>query len=628
MAKDLTEIIDELKQQIVDDWTKEVDEDKVRKLSDQYFFDLLDLMKDSCAGQNILNGIDRIERISQTYIKADQFYPLMIFNDLTVGKNVVLRILINQMSDDFDISDQIINLAKSCDKLLIDFLNRVQGDKLGKSVLQRISLEETKDLLKNAVNFSNIGLFILNRELQIIYWGKGVKRLYEIDEREVLNRHILESFPVLKKEGIYQKILEVLETGNSVDLISVPHQSLKKGKRHIDFKISPLKDNELNIIGVNVLVNDVTDSKKDEETLKEYERFVTNILEDAAEAIFVLDQNDRIKMWNKQAAKMYGYSADKMIGKHISHIVPNDEESQQEILKINQIVKEKGYVKDWETERITVDGRKLMLRLTRTAIRDEKNNYLGSSVIAHDITEKKRLEQQLIQSEKLSAVGQLAAGIAHEVGSPLTAISSLAQLMYEKSEDEWDRDKLKMIRDQIDRISRIVRELVNFSKPISTTVGEVSVNNVIEEAYQIISYDKRLKHFKFDMQLFPNIPHIQISFDQLLQVLINILLNAGDALENKRDGKISIHSRLVGEKIIISIIDNGVGIPKDKLDHIFEPFYTTKKPGKGTGLGLWVCYNIIQGFAGEIIVESEPDKGTAFHIVLPVFKNLDEQKDE
>jgi len=363
-------------------------------------------------------------------------------------------------------------------------------------------------------------------------------------------------------------------------------------------------------------------------SLKEYKQFTTNILEDAAVAIFVLDEEDNIIIWNKQAAKLYGYTAEEIIGKHISLTVPKDEKSQQEIKKINEIVKQKGFVKNWETERITVDGRKLLLRITRTAIWDKNRKYIGSSVIAHDITEHRRLEQQLIQSEKLSAVGQLAAGIAHEVGSPLTAISSLSQLLYEKSDDDWNKDKLKMIRQQIDRISRIVREMVNFSKPISTTVGEVHINKVIEEASQIVKYDKRLKHYKFSLDLFSPLPTLKISYDQLLQVLINILLNSGDALEGKKNGKISVTSRLVGEKIIISVIDNGVGIKKENLDHIFEPFYTTKKPGKGTGLGLWVCYNIVKGFSGELVVESEANQGTAFHIFLPVFKIMENENNE
>jgi PAS domain S-box-containing protein len=363
-------------------------------------------------------------------------------------------------------------------------------------------------------------------------------------------------------------------------------------------------------------------------SLREQKKFTTHILEDAAVAIFVLDENDIIIIWNKQAAKLFGYSAEEIIGKHISLIVPKEENSQQEIKKINKIVKQKGFVRNWETERITVDGRKLLLRITRTAIRDEEGNYIGSSVISHDITEHRRLEQQLIQSEKLSAVGQLAAGIAHEVGSPLTAISSIAQVLYEKADDDWSKSKLKMIRQQIDRISRIVREMVNFSKPISSAIGEVHINKVIEEASQIVKYDKRLKHLNLTMDLFSPLPTLKISYDQLLQVLINILLNCGDALESKKNGEISVTCNLVGEKIIISIIDNGAGIRKENLDHIFEPFFTTKQPGKGTGLGLWVCYNIIKGFSGELVVESEANQGTAFHIFLPVFKIIEDETND
>ena len=472
--------------------------------------------------------------------------------------------------------------------------------------------------LKKAVNFSNIGLFILDINMHIIYWGEGMERLYDVAEYEVINKNILDKFPMLEKEGIYNQFIDVIKTGQSYELLAHSHKSLKNGLRFIDFYISPLRDEEEKIVGVNVLLNDVTERVQEKNTLKEYEQFTSNILEDAAEAIFILDENDCIKIWNKQAARMYGYKAADIIGKHISLIVPDEKESQQEIEKINKIIKQKGFVKNWEVERVTIDGRKILLRITRTAIKDENGNYLGSSVIAHDITDQRRLEQQLIQSEKLSAVGQLAAGIAHEIGSPMTAISSLTQLLYEKSDNEWNKDKLKVIREQIERISRIVREMVNFSKPISTTKTEVSINKVIEDAAQIVKYDKRLKYYKLFLDLFPQLPPLQLSYDQLLQVLINIILNAGDALEGKKQGKITISTRMVGEKIIISIIDNGIGIKQENLDHIFEPFFSTKKPGKGTGLGLWVCYNIVKGFSGEIVVESEVGKGTAFHIFLQV----------
>ena len=303
---------------------------------------------------------------------------------------------------------------------------------MSQSVLNEIDLVN----LKKAVNFSNIGLFILDKNLHIIYWGEGMQRLYDIAESEVLNKYVGDIFPMLENEGIIHKLAETIKIGKLFELINHEHQSLKKGLRFIDYNISPMFDVKKNVVGVNILLNDITDRTKEKNALKEYERFTANILEDAAEALFVLDEKDRIKIWNKQAAKMYGYSAEEIIGKHISLIVPNDEKFQKEIREINDEVRKKGYIRNCVTERVTVDGRKLILRITRTAIKDEKGNYLGSSVIAHDITEQCRLEQQLIQSEKLSAVGQLAAGIAHEVGSPLTAISSIAQLLYEKSENE------------------------------------------------------------------------------------------------------------------------------------------------------------------------------------------------
>ena len=585
------------------------------------FFILLSQQKDSSLKKTIDDFILRKGFEDSSWVS-------IFLNELVVMKRAICQLAFDYFEQSEEVWKNLVSFSERFEKALLIALKRYHGFQNEILAGQKKLFEKANDLLRSEVNFSDIGLFILDRDLRIIYWGSGLEKIYRVQESEVLNKPIIELFPALKEEGVFGRFEQTLRTGESFELQSVSHQSLRMGKRIIDFKISPLREEKGEIIGVNVLLNDVTERQKSEDSLKEYQRFLSNIFDDAAEAIFVLDENDCVKMWNKQAAQMYGYSADEMIGKHISLIVPNDDKSRQEIELINKIVKEKGFVKDWETERITHDGRKLLLRITRTAIRDEKGNYRGSSVIAHDITEQRRLEQQLIHSEKLSAVGQLAAGIAHEVGSPLTAISSLAQLLYERSDDEWNKDKLKIIREQIDRIARIVRELVNFSKPISTDVKEVSVNQVIEEALHIVRYDKRLKHFKIKQDLLPRLPMIRASFDQLLQVLINILLNAGDALDGRNDGEISISTQLVGEKIIIRVIDNGVGIPQKYQDHIFEPFFTTKKPGKGTGLGLWVCYNIVRGFSGEIVVESEENQGTAFHIILPILKDLDEIADE
>ncbi|MFZ5518501.1 MAG: PAS domain-containing sensor histidine kinase [Candidatus Zhuqueibacterota bacterium] len=626
MKKLLAEIFSEHEATIREQWAFQLSK-KYEKVDAGYNHVLFELLKEIFDLPDSEEPLRHAETFLSPIDPLDEGEISSFLEDLIIGKVIFFNSL-KLTTLPLAVLEAQMRFSNQFDMFLFQLWNRLHNRQAEQLSRKRIIFEQAADFLKTTINFTDIGLFILDTALRIVYWGDGMKRLYNIEESEVLEHFVLEKFPSLEKEGVHKKFIDAIEKNKSSDLTGIPHKTWRKGKRLIDFKISPLRDSNDRTIGVNVLVHDVTQREKEKKALIQYEQFISNILKDAAEAIFVLDKNDCVTLWNKQAAKMYGYNSEEIIGKPISLIVPNDEKSQQEIERINKLVKEKGFVRDFETERVTRDGRKMLLQITRTAIRNEKGEYLGSSVIARDITETRRLEQQLIQSEKLSAVGQLAAGIAHEVGSPLTAISSLAQLLYEQSSDESNRDKLKLIREQIDRIARIVRELVNFSKPITTTVGNVSVNAVIEEAVRIVKYDKRLKYIKTATELFPALPSIKISFDQLLQVLVNILLNAGDALEGKKNGTITINSRLVGEKIIITIMDNGIGIEPENLDKIFEPFFTTKKPGKGTGLGLWVCYNIVKGFSGDLLVESEQGKGTAFHVVLPILTNLDEKTDE
>jgi PAS domain S-box-containing protein len=325
-------------------------------------------------------------------------------------------------------------------------------------------------------------------------------------------------------------------------------------------------------------------------------------------------------MWNKAAEAIYGWSRQEMLGQHISRIVPQDAESRREIEWINQEVRSKGYVRNFRTHRLTRDGKPVTIAVTRTAIYGEKNDFIGSSVISRDLTEQEKLRDQLVHSEKLSAVGTLAAGIAHEIGSPLTAISSISQLLKVKSKDPYFTEKVGLIQESIDRIARIVRTLVDFSKPIQAKIERIYINSVIEDVIHIVKYDRRLKYRKIETQLQADVPQLKASFDQLLQVFINLCLNAADAMEEVPEGLLLIKTWSDGDDVFTSVSDNGNGIQPEHLPHIFEPFFTTKGDRQGTGLGLWVSYNIIKGFSGEIQVESTPHVGTTFTISLPALK--------
>ncbi len=233
--------------------------------------------------------------------------------------------------------------------------------------------------------------------------------------------------------------------------------------------------------------------------------------------------------------------------------------------------------------------------------------------------ELRRAQYQIIQQEKMASIGLLAAGIAHEIGNPLTSISSLTQLLKRRLKDDINVEYLTTIMKNIDRISRIVRELVDFSRPSNFESGPTDINEVARAAVGIVKYDKRSKNINFILDLDPELPHTVLVADQLLQVFINILFNAVDAMEGFGND-LSVKSMRKNNQIIIEIRDTGSGIPESEINKIFEPFYTTKEVGKGTGLGLSVSYGIIRNFGGDISVQSTAGKGSVFTIKLPVKK--------
>jgi signal transduction histidine kinase len=226
-------------------------------------------------------------------------------------------------------------------------------------------------------------------------------------------------------------------------------------------------------------------------------------------------------------------------------------------------------------------------------------------------------QAQISHQEKMASLGMMAAGIAHEIGNPLTSISSMAQVIKRKNENHQISEYVTNILKNIERISRIVRELVDFSRPSSYEEAPCDINEIIKSAVGIIKYDRRSKNLTYSLTLEPELPKTVIVSDHLLQVFLNILINSVDASEGYGD-EIAVNSFTKNRNIYIDISDKGCGIPVQMQKKIFEPFYTTKEVGKGIGLGLTVSYGFIQKLKGEIKVKSEEGKGSTFSVIIPV----------
>jgi len=252
-------------------------------------------------------------------------------------------------------------------------------------------------------------------------------------------------------------------------------------------------------------------------------------------------------------------------------------------------------------------------QVTTAPVKGLDGEVHGYIRLIQDVTEIKKMEEQIIHSEKLASIGRLAAGIAHEIGNPLTSIFSFVQILREMEQDEFKKESLETVYFHVNRISDILKQLSGFSKMPAGEPKNCQVNDIIETSINLIQYDKKAKNISIVKELSSPLPEVIIDGNMLSQVFVNLILNAIDAMPDV--GTLIVRSMAKENNVVIQFEDTGAGIPKEDLTRIFDPFYTTKE--KGTGLGLAVSYDIIKKMNGTLTAESEAGKGSVFTITIP-----------
>ena len=273
------------------------------------------------------------------------------------------------------------------------------------------------------------------------------------------------------------------------------------------------------------------------------------------------------------------------------------------------------------------------MEITAREVLDPTGQVTAVVSILHDLTEireleRRRLEQQLFESEKLAAVGRLAASIAHEVNNPLEAIKNALYLMQTGSDFEQNSRFLEIARKETERVSHIIRQMLGFARRPGE-VDWVEVNQLLEETFVLLEKKMKQQRIKFTTHLDPALPRIRARADQLRQVFLNLILNAQQAISGEGEIRISTsrYEQALQPSILVQLSDSGVGIPEEDLARIFDPFFSTGK--KGTGLGLWVTQDIVRQHGGRIEVSSNIGRGTVFSIVLQVDPPvLEDRKEE
>jgi signal transduction histidine kinase len=261
-------------------------------------------------------------------------------------------------------------------------------------------------------------------------------------------------------------------------------------------------------------------------------------------------------------------------------------------------------------------GERIVINLTISPEIVERHGAGARVVTFDDVTERVKLEEQVLRQERLASLGQLAAGVAHEVNTPLTGISSYTQMLLEELDPGDSRQEtLAKIEAQTRRASNIANSLLNLASPERIAFENLSVNELVEEALELFEPQIRQRNTVMDVSLQEGIPLVRGHRGKLQQVLLNLLLNARDAVDG--DGRIQVRTAEESDRVVLEIVDDGAGIAEEDLPRIFDPFFTTKGRGRGTGLGLSISYGIVHEHEGEMSVSSEPGRYTKFRVELP-----------
>lgn len=351
-----------------------------------------------------------------------------------------------------------------------------------------------------------------------------------------------------------------------------------------------------------------------------HDKFFSDIILNSVDAIIGIDNESKIFLWNKGAENIFGYSKKEITGQDFAVLIPENLLAKGEKEFLIDEVKKKGFLASYESERKTKSGEIKNVSITRFEVKDENNESMGSVGIIRDITVVKQLEKELREKEKLALIGEVVSSIAHSLSNPLNIISGNADyLLFNKKEGDPEYEELKTIIDETTRITKSIRHLLNFSRPVQTIKKPGDINSLIKKIISDSKYIKGNKKITFKEKLQSGLPLIYIDKSQIEECLSNIITNAVQAISSK--GEIKINTFTKENNLLIEITDSGQGIPEENIGRIFMPFYSSKEYGKGTGLGLSISQKVIKEHNGEIKVKSMRGTGTSFTIILPINVN-------
>ena len=459
-------------------------------------------------------------------------------------------------------------------------------------------------------------VLLINRDMRIVSANRNFLEKSRRSISSTIGRRLDEVFPAIILDTIdfTHRIHQVFEKNQPTRGERMAYRAPGIPMRIYYYSILPFSW-QGRVESVMLLMDDVTEQVRLSEEVHRVERHLASVVESASDIVLSTDTNGRILTWNTAAEKISGYSFAEVEGQPFYHFCAKEYQEEVNRIFTNAESHEESNMAEWDL--LTNSGDLIPVSWVCSPMIEEFSHRVGIVAVGRNLTERRKFEMQLLQSQKLAALGVMAGGIAHEIRTPLAICSSAAQfLMEEGVTQELYKECAEKISIAIQRASLIIENLLRFARPSNkTALVQVDLLPLISETLALVTNQAKLQ--KVDLRcMFPD-EAITINGipTMLQQVFINLILNAINAMPD--GGMLSISAEVSEGEVLVRVSDTGHGIPDSSTDKIFDPFYTTSSVGKGTGLGLSICYSIVKEHCGSIEVDSVEGRGSIFTIKLP-----------
>jgi two-component system cell cycle sensor histidine kinase/response regulator CckA len=495
------------------------------------------------------------------------------------------------------------------------------------------ALRVSEERYRRIVETSSEGIWTIDTESKITFVNRRLADMLGYSTDEMLGRSFSQFIPEVSEakspqrfESSHQEISEETE---------VRLERSDRSELWVLLKTSPIRDADGTYVGTLAMMTDRTRARHDEESLRKSEEKYRQIVETTTDGIIKLDGDSRIVFANRRFAEMLGYQPREMMGVSVfefmiaaANVTAADSSERRKI----------GLKGSFDTSFRHKDGTEVSVNIAGSPLIDTEGEHIGTLGVVRDVTERRKMQSQLMVSDRMASVGTLAAGVAHEINNPLAAV--IANLDYvsdslgrmvggdaaERSEgrsDAWIVEEIKSpiddAREAAQRVRFIVRDLKIFSRsPSDEPRGAVDVKPIMESSLRMAWNE--IRHRARLVTNYGPVPGVNANEARLGQVFLNLVVNAAQAMQEGRAeyNEICVATRLEDERVIIEVSDTGAGIPPEIVGRIFDAFFTTKAVGVGTGLGLAICHRIVTDMGGELTVDSVLGKGTTFRVSLPI----------